>query len=362
MYTILIKTKPWICEFTQKEIISYSKKTPNLLNEGLFELKIEDDKEMFEIVINLIYYSRTIENIFLKVTEFKKVKELSEVKSLNLDFIKKEFTFEVDAHGENKSIFETKIGKLLLDSNKNLTVNLKIPELSFKVFSTKDNNILGLDLVGFKLSRRDYKLNINSTSINSLIPNYCMYLLGMDEEENLSVIDPVANLGEIINEVSLFNPRKAMNLKLRHNFPICKIFGLNPQLPKNIDDKNKYVAVVQNNKIFKEIRENINFSGQKIKVSQYELDWLDVKFKKNDHDYVISQFPSFQDEEESKAFQKEFFYQAEFICKKKIGLISKKEINMLYLRKYRLRILRKEIITVGEQNYNIYIISKGIGR
>ena len=109
-------------------------------------------------------------------------------------------------------------GTILLNSTNdknNLKVNLDNFDLSFKLFSdSKENHYLTLDLIGFNLTKRDYKLNVGSLTLNSILPNYLFYLLGIDEmEEKYSIIDPCSALGDISIEASSFNPRLALNMK-----------------------------------------------------------------------------------------------------------------------------------------------------
>lgn len=361
MYEVLITTKPWIDEFAQEEINKYSKSKSDVIEKGFYKISFENSNDLFESIINLIYYSRTIENIYLKFAEFI---DINKVDLIDFEF-GKELSFEVDGKGiNNKNEFEKIIGSKILEKYDNLKVDLSNPDLTFKILNTnrgcaemnRNTFYLGLDLAGFKLTKRDYKLNINSNSINSQIPNYCFYLMNLEKEERFSLLDPAASLGETIIEASLFNPRKPLNLKKRYNMTITKIFGKIPQLPKGFRDDNKYIAIVQNNKIFKQLRENINYSSQKIKISQYDFDWLDVKLKESEVDYVISNFPSFKEQEEFEKFQEGFFYQAEFITAKKVCVISKKQVSKKIVKKHNLKIMIEKQVEIGEQMYNIYII------
>lgn len=281
MFEIHLLTQEFIKEFAKQEIKEYTK---NEIKEKENTLKIQfnEEKEMIEFCYNIIYYSRTIENIYL------------------------------------------------IKNNKQI------------------------NLTNFNLTKRSYKLNKDNSELNSIIINYVLKLLNIDKRTELSIIDPIANLGDIIIETSLFSPRKPLNVKHRHELPIYKEFKKSI-MPKNNQDKNKYIGVVKDNKEFKLIKENITYSGQKIKLSLFELDWLDVKFKKKSIDYVFSYFNKLNDE-----LQKEFFYQSEFISKKKICIISKEEINKNYIKKYKLKINHEETIEYGKNKYIIYIISRNL--
>ncbi|MFW5704762.1 MAG: hypothetical protein ACOCXG_02865 [Nanoarchaeota archaeon] len=195
------------------------------------------------------------------------------------------------------------------------------------------------NIYGFNLQEREHIIN-KSESFNPLLANYLLYLLELDKEEEFTIIDPVSNFAEILIEASNFKPRTPLHLKKRLTIPAKTMFKLPITMPEKRKNQNKITAIVQNNKKFKQAKENIVLSGQKIKLSQFELDWLDIKFEKHDFDYCISYIP--------KSFCKEtiqqYFYMAEFITKKKIGLISEQEIPNSILKKYKLKISKLEKI------------------
>lgn len=359
MYEIIIKTKEFISEYSLLEIKNLTKKDIKQKDKGFFTLILKDEKELKDIVYNLFYNSKTIENIYLNIQEFKKAEEIN-IKSDTISFIKKKLTFEVDCKAQtnlDKKETEKIIGTTLQNANSNLSVNLNDFDLSFQIIKTKKTYYLVLDLIGFNLSKKDYKLNTNSNTINSLIPTYCFYKLGLDKLKSpITIMDPCASLGDMIIESSLF--KSPVNIKKRHQIVIYKLFGIYTNIPKTKDDKNKYIAIVQNNKIFKQLKENISFATAKVKVSQFEFDWLDVKYKKDEIDYIITQFPQIKDKQEFEDFQKEFFYQAEFICKTAICIITKTKISEKYIKKNNLKITSKDKITIGEQEYIIIIINK----
>ncbi len=287
MHEIIIETQPFIEKFTQKEIKQFTKNKIKKTNPEEFEIKFKTNEELSEFLTNILYYSRTIENIYLKQ-----------------------------------------------DNNKTL------------LFQTS-------------LSQRDYKINQNpKTDISPLITNYLLLLLEIDKNKKpYSIINPLENLGETIIETAVFHPRQPLNIQKRLKQPYLKLLNTIPKIPKQEENKNKYIAIVQDNKTFKKLKENTNFHNLKIKMSQYEMDWLDVKYKKAEIDYAVTYIPE-TEKEQFEEMQNQFFYQTEFICKKKIGLITKKPINKKFLKKYKLKITHEETINYNNEKYYIYIIQK----
>jgi 23S rRNA G2445 N2-methylase RlmL len=357
MFELLLKTRDFMDLFARKEISMFYSNDFKVLDKDLYLICFEDKDEMIKFVYDVLFYFRCFERVFLKICDFK---SLEDIKSVDLGFIEKSFTFEVDSqddYKDDKKEAEKYFGSLI-SKNSNLSVDLSRPDLSFKVFSRGNISYLGLDLLGFDLSKRDFKLNVNHNTINSLLGVYCLYLLGIDCEKKFSIIDPASGLGDLIIEASMFNMRKPFNVKKRSHVSIFRIFGVSSKMPALVEDKNKFVAIVQNNKNFKLLKENISYCGAKVKISQYELDWLDVKFRDSEIDYLIMQVPMIHEKGEYDKFLEDFFYQAEFITKKKIILLSKKKIDKSYHEKYDTLELKKfENIKVGKQDYFIYLFS-----
>ncbi len=356
MFKVLIKTFPFIDEFAIKEIKEFSEQKPKKISSGFYEISFDTKEELFDFTHEAVFYNRTFKRIYLKIDEFV---EIENIGKLDLSFIEKQLRYRVTCEKKFKFDVEKsqkKVGSLIKDACSYLDVDLKNFDLDFRLFNIAKKCYLGMDLAGFELSKRDYKINVNSLTLNSLVYNYVFYLLGLDKLEKYSIIDPLANYGEITIEASYFNPRNALNLRKRYDLPVMKLFNLKFEMPKEIANKNKYIAVVNGNRAFKFIKENLNYTNQKIKVSDYELDWLDVKFKGEDLDYVITQLPTSNDNGEFDKIQKEFFYQAEFIAKKMICVISKKEIDKKYLKEFKLKLKMEKVIEVVDQKYFIYVI------
>jgi len=285
MYKIILTTKYFLIDFAVIEVFNFSKKNPKKISNEILEINFEKEKELFDFILNIIYYSRAIQFV-------KWVKE-----------------------------DETQI-----------------------------------DLVGFDLMKRDYLININSdiTPVSLII--YCLYLMELDnKKKEFSIIDPYANLGEIIIESALFKPRKPLNIKKRFEFNLINFFDFFIKLPQIKSNSSKFTAISLDNNKFKKIKENINFSSEKIKVSQFDFSWLDVKYKKNEFNFCITSFPLFSNELDFNEFCDKFFYMAEFISKEKICVISRQKIDLKFSRKYKLKLFIKKEIEIENKKYLIYI-------
>jgi len=308
MYKIILKSFNYLEEFAKLEIKTILNQEFTQIDKETFEIQAKDEKELTQITYNLVFYSRCFDGIYLKENENKQTKYQS-LEKVEIDY--------------------------------------------------KNTAIKVYDLIGDILIERNYKINEDENYLSHFLVNYCAYKLELHKEEKIfSIIDPMAELGDIIIETSLFQPRKPLYIQEKNTLPIYKEFKIMPPMPKPIKDKSKYQALVLEDSQFKKLRENINEASQKVRISKYEMDWLDVKFHKNDFDYAITFLPEFDDEDcpgESDEFLKEFLYQTEFICKKRICLISQEEISLKYAEKYELNLIDKTEIEVDEEPFIIYI-------
>jgi 23S rRNA G2445 N2-methylase RlmL len=364
-YTLLLTTEYFMDEFAKKELKEYFKYKFKALDEGFYELNIQTKKELLDITLNLLYYTRTLTNIYLKVGE-------SDEKLKRIKLEKDIFNETKSSHKNGvSSVKNSQFGIQVKDSEiKQSTLNLfqeKIQkeynfdlgeDLSFEVFDEEeDGMILVLDLMGFNLTKRSYKLREFEDSLNPIVSSYAMHLLGLDKQQKLSILDPYAQLGDLSIESSLFTPRNALFIKEKRQITLSKLFSLPLGIPKKEVDKNKLMALIEGDEMFKFFRENVSYAGTKIKLSQFDFDWLDIKFHKGDFENILTQFPYFGSEKEKQEFEEAFFYQSEFVAKNDICVICDQEVDKKILEKHKLILKERREIEFEEEQYLIYVIS-----
>lgn len=193
------------------------------------------------------------------------------------------------------------------------------------------------DIVGFSLFSRDFL-----HKAEDYVPFYLVDKIVDDLKitRDEKIIDPLANVGEIILEVGTFLTKHPLHTKKKLLFEEKP--GIKAPLNRVPQEKVSLVGVVQENIEFKRFEENARFLRLKPKCSKFDLDWLDVKYHNGDFDYVITKLPSFEFQEESDEFCKEFFYQAEFIAKKKVIVFTTQELS---------KSTYKEYLKLVEKNY-----------
>lgn len=356
---IIFKTKSWCIDNLKNEVSKYFKtECFKELTSTLVE--IERDKFDIENMYDFLYYSRFCVDFYLFVDKFEKIAEYNTISNKDLINNKFNLNYSVDFKSSNtnylKNNLESHFGSLIKQANKNFKVNLDKPDIVFEVEVINSSLYLLLKLNKKPIYKRDYKINTNSNSINSIVVNYLLDNMDIDLSKDISFIDPLANLGDMIIESSYYVNKNPLNIRDRFVNPISSFFGIDGHMPKKKDSYGRFTAVVQNNKIFKDLKENLNFSKNKVRPSQFELDWLDVKFEKDEFKYAVSLLPSFRDLSDYDITQDSLFYQLEHIISDKIGIISRSELDKSILKKHKIKQISSENVLVGEQNYFIYIL------
>jgi len=212
-----------------------------------------------------------------------------------------------------------------------LDVKLKNPDLSCLVFIGENFCGIGVDIIGFDLSRRPYKLFHHSGSLNGVFAYTISRYAGVKKDS--IVLDPFCGNGVIPIEIALFQQGMSSFLFERRFSGLKYLFTKDSfekveQVLKEIKPSSKQVTAFDEQlKILMSAKKNAKIAGilDALECSKVSIDWLDTKFEKEEVDFIITNPPK-----ESKRlgnFSKilkiydELFYQARYILKTK-GIIA----------------------------------------
>jgi 23S rRNA G2445 N2-methylase RlmL len=355
MYTLLPITEYFLEESVTKDLDALSISYIQGKN-GLVEIPCNSEKECVLTALKIIQYARTINHLYLKVASGK------QLSSLTFETISLKDSLVYSCYDEDFK--ESELKTIAKQWEQHFTIPLEIKkhedkEISVVVFDEEeDGYIVAIDVVGFPLSKRKYKIRSYEDELSPLIVAFCVDKLSLLDktDKHYSFLDPNTQLGDILIELSLFFPRYPLFQKEKQILSLGKLFQLPLQIQPPPKQISKFVGFVQNSNEFAYCKENNSYHQRKIQLSTADLDWLDVKFHKGDFDYIITQFPYFENEEEKNEYEEHFFYQAEFVTKEKIVVITENHINETYIKKYQLTIEDlEEIECMGEQ-YLLYSI------
>ena len=279
------------------------------------------------VLFSKLKKSKTSNTIFqlLDSFKFKDIKEIEKrVDKIKISF-KKSFRVECLRYGSHnfKSVeVEREVGKILF--KKGNKVDLKNPNEIFFVSILNDLCFFGV-LKYDNLCKREYRVKRNNQSINACVA-YSLLLIAGIKKSNI-LLDPFCKDAVIPIEASLMGIKKIHALdSLKNNIRNATI--------------NIKMAKVRN-----------------INLGNFDVSWLDTKFKKESVDFIITNLFISKREKEPEKIVKEFFYQSNFIVKKKIILITNKpDLIKEFLDKFK---IEKEMpIAIGEMYYTILDIKK----
>lgn len=337
---------------TNKGLEIYSsKEIKKILN---CETEIKENLVFFEAekkeIINLAYQGRTFQRVVIilhkGIFEKNPLDNLKEIKAK----IQESFSVDGERYGNHEfTSFElkNKLGKLIskitgkkFDIKKGLT--------KFYFYIKNKEFILGIDVAGFDLSKRDYRIFLSPENIKPTIA--VSMLLEANYSSEKVLLDPFSRSGIIAIEAALMAINKSVHYHEKNKFSEKTIFKdeIKKIKPKIYcyDKKFQHLNAAKKNAKIAEVNKLINFSRQEIKN-------LDLKFKKKIIDCIITQTPKFSSKKnihDLLEIYKEFFEQAKKILKKKGKIVML--VNDLKIKKLtKFKLIKEVEIVLGDHKF-----------
>jgi len=223
----------------------------------------------------------------------------------------------------------------------NGNVNLTNPDVPFCAYSIDGINVyFGVDFAGFDLSKREYKIFNLPNSLKGPV-GFCL-LKFADYKAKQIFLDPFCGSGVIPIEAALHASSFPVNYYHKSDFAFLKFncfnkFDFNKffeKIDKKIDMGKKTINAYDSQvNAVKSTEKNAKVAGinKKINFGRQDVEWLDIKFKKNELDLIATEVPFVSKVHALKDIMKiyrEFFYQSDFILKNKgkIAVIAKDDL------------------------------------
>ncbi|MBN1175551.1 RNA methyltransferase [Candidatus Woesearchaeota archaeon] len=213
-------------------------------------------------------------------------------------------------------------------SKKELDVKLKNPDLPILAIITDSELVISLDVIGFSLSKRPYKIALHSGSINGVIAYTIARLSGMTKDS--LIVDPFCGGGTIPIEVATYKEETSSfpyeNKFTGFRIPILK--SSFEEVSKQILDKelSKEISVFGFDnmlKVIKGAQKNAKLSGvfTSITLSKVDIDWVDSKFEQGEVDLIITNPPQISNrngnQKQITKVYDDLFYQGKYLLSKK---------------------------------------------
>ena len=297
--------------------------------------------------------------IFIKKAEFSKW--VGENKKFKVECVRE------GQHDFNSVDVETKTAKLILKKAKGKKNDTKNYDIIFFAYITDKKCYFGIDFAGFELNKRAYKIFLHPNSLRGTIAYALVRESGFKKNEVM--LDPFSRDGVIAIEAAFhatgfpcnyYKKDKFAFLKLKLGIDFEKFFkGVDKKIGKPKGDIYAY------DHLFKYVdysRKNAKIAGvdKQINFSRVELEWLDIKFKKESVGRIISNPPTSKNANLDRIYN-EFFYQCSYILKNSgtIALISRiPDFVKRHAEKHNFAVHKEKGVWSGEQLLNIILFKK----
>lgn len=335
-----------------------------------------------EDLCKLSYMGQSFKRVLLLLKESKVSKKLpdadKELKGQKLkEYFGKTTTFRVDCIRKGEHDFQSadigeEFGAAIVKLTK-AKVSLENPDLTFLVFIQDKELYFGIDFCGFDLSKREYKIFNSPFSLKGTIAYSLLRMSGYKKSDVL--LDPFCDTGAVVIEAAFFASGFSVNNYAKGKFSFEKLkmfekidFGkFYEKIDKQVSgDKFEIYAYDAQLRKMKQAQKNAKIAGinKMIQFSRVDVSWLDIKFKKEQADLIVTSLPVYSERQDIFQLEKEykeFFYQAEYILTKtgKICLIcNKPEIVEKHAQAYKFRLDKKQEIMQGGLKLFVLTFSK----
>lgn len=228
----------------------------------------------------------------------------------------------IGSHDFNSVDAEAKAAEIIRKKSKSAKASIKDYEIIFFVYIAENKCYFGVDFAGFELNKRSYKIFLHPNSLRGTIAYALVRESGFGKKDTM--LDSFSRDGVIAIEAALYASGFPCNYYKKDRFAFLKLnLGIDyerffKKIDKNIKKSKAKINAFDH--LFKYVdysKKNAKIAGvdKQINFSRTELEWLDIKFKKESIDRVITSPPLSKNANLDKIYN-EFFYQCEYILKK----------------------------------------------
>jgi 23S rRNA G2445 N2-methylase RlmL len=304
-----------------------------------------------EDIATLNYRSQSASRVIAVIVEGKIsepediVKEKAKVLDVDYSlFMPADGAFKVSAerHGEHAwqaHEVEEELGGLLHVDGK-LKVDLDAPDMEVRVKIVDDSYVIGVDLTGRDLGKREYKAFHTRKSLRATIAYAAVRMAGYDGTQKL--VDPFTTDAAIPIEASLFATKTPVQ-QFNKDFDFCEMPFAKQDweafftgLDGEATDKADVTGFAPQVRTLKMGRGNAKLAGvdKAFTLTKVEVNWLDTKFDKESVGLIVTVPPSSGKNTPLKDVEKlqdDLFYQARYALKQEgvVLLITEKKAEFL---------------------------------
>lgn len=369
-------TNPGIESIAEKEIVELIRPKITGTEESVVFFR---PKQLTDLCI-LCYKAQSLSKVMLlkDMITFKHKEEIFDaVKKIDFsDFIRKGLNFKVKCMHTGEYDFtgieiEEGIGAEIKGD-----VDLEKPDIIVFAYINRNRCYIGIDFSGTDLSKRQYRIFNLKESLKATVAYSLLRIADYKKKDFL--LDPFCGSGVIPIEAALFGSNFPVNYFTKNNFLFLKFDCFKKtDFDKFFGKIDRKIKKKSNLKIYgyesmlgyvKASQKNAKIAGinKSITIRRVDIDWLDTKVDKTNVDKIVTCPPQMTERNKGtiEKLYKEFFYQAEFVLKKKgiIVIVSESENTKKMIEKYagqfKFRISKEIKIMQGKKQISAIIISR----
>ncbi|MBI5392486.1 hypothetical protein HZA96_01330 [Candidatus Woesearchaeota archaeon] len=332
------------------------------------------DAEKKELV-EFAYKARSVKRILLLIanititTEKTKTIQLinAAIKDYDFSALVSSKSFKVECkrfgnHQFNSLEIAGEISKTIA-AKSNAVISLNAPEVIFHCYIHNNNLYFGLDIAGFNLSKRDYNIFNTQNSLNGAIAYSLMRDAELKEGETL--LNHYANSGAVAIETALFLTNKSVNFYKKDKFLTAKLWNIDlKQFDKIKAANTKIICYDKSMHNITALKKNAQIAGihKELSIGRVDTEWLDTKIDEKSVDKVIAALPipsKVIGDKDIAPVYKEFFYQLDYVLKKKhliVIIIEKDELLKECMDKF--EIIAEKKVLQGMREYKVFIMKR----
>ncbi|MFT4261138.1 MAG: THUMP domain-containing protein [Candidatus Woesearchaeota archaeon] len=353
---ITFLTDDGLQEFVKQELKERFKEESTIENK-LITTNIDLNK-----AYQIMYNSQTIKGCLLELEKgkFNKLEEITlpfqKIKDIIQEQTCKIAVQREGTHEFNSVQAEKEIG-IKLQEQTNLNYDFKNPEITINIIINNNDYVLGIDIAGRDLSKRQYKIFNHPNSLKGPVAFSAIMLAGL----NNSLLDPYSLSGVIPIEAAIYQSGMPVNY-FEKKFALNKIKSINldtktskinktPKKVYSLDENFKNISAQKKNAKIAGVEKHIEFSRTKLRD-------LDLKFYEIKPDVMVTiplESSKRISEKSQRSYSETLFEQAENILTKKIiVLITKKQIT----ETFKFKITKQVKVMQGQQELYITRLEK----
>ncbi|MFW5991140.1 MAG: methyltransferase [Candidatus Nanoarchaeia archaeon] len=292
------------------------------------------ETESYEEIARVCYSTQSLYKVLLMFNEFeyqdleKELKEHIDKTEFGSWFDNRKFRANV-FHFEDLDIGGMELaalaGEYVIDKT-GAKADMENWDVIFLVFVHKGKCYFGIDFAGLNLSKRDYKIYNNPSSLNAVTAISLLKMAGWTPGKIL--LDPMCGSGVIPIEAALAYLKKPPHFHLKDKLAFTRFMDFDFSVVDETQAENtktggKEANIYCSDHVLAALRATKNNAkiadvDKVISATKCDLEWLETKFDERSIDFIITHPPAVSKHSNLKQLKKvynELFYQAEYVLK-----------------------------------------------